>query len=163
MKPRVAATLICLSVIAPPVLACGTRLPEVQQKIDAGQLQRLRALTVELAQASDVIVVGTVTALEQPVHGSPDVGSVTLAVSETLKGVHSPIRVLAWRPAGVAYSCDQSNYFESVGFRDAGAYIVYVKDGRVVRAAAADELRESSLLKLAEELELVAAHAHAGQ
>ena len=156
MKALLIASFACLVAFAPPALACGTRLPEIQRKIDAAQLQRLRELTVEAAQAADQVVIGTVTALVRPVPGSGDAGSVTLAVSETLKGRHLSSRVLAWSDAGFVVSCDETDSFNNGGLRDGGDYIVYVREGRVVRAAAADELRASALLELSEERELVA-------
>lgn len=144
-----------LLIASPSAEACGTRSLEQQEQIDSEQLAKLKSLTIETAKDADVVVIGKVTALVRPVSGSERPGTVSLAVSETLKGAHSSTRTIRWKEAFVL-SCQPADSFRNVGFRQDGRYIVYVKDGMVLRSAPADELRSSSLLKLSEERMLVA-------
>ncbi len=147
--------VLCLLTTMQPAAACGTRAPAVQQQIDAEQLAILKTLTIQAAKEADLVIVGTVTSLDRPLPGGKQAGTVTLAVSETLKGAHEPIQTIQWQDAFVV-SCQPSVSFRNVGFRQDGTFIVYVRHGRVLRSAAADELRSSSLLTLSEERFLVA-------
>ena len=162
-NPAVATLTIALAVIAfflvgfnAKAAACGTLPAEQHRQQDAEQLQRLRVLTVDMAKTADAIFVGSVTALQRPDSAAQRAGQVTLAVTETLKGPQAPTRVLAWDNHFI-YSCDPAAMFGNVGFRDGGVYIVYVKNDRVIRSAAADALRDSSLLGLSDEISLLAA------
>lgn len=157
MRPLVVATLIALGALAPAAHACGTRAPEVQARLDAETREQLRALAAETAAQADLVFVGTVTALTRPVMASGTPGHVTLAVADTLKGEEMPTHSFAWDEHFV-YSCDATKMFHNVGFRDGGAFIVYVREGKLLRVGAADELA-SSLLPSEEERGLVAGSA----
>ncbi len=158
MRMLAAVCVLCLLTASPLAEACGTRLPEIQQRIDAEELAKLKTLTIEAAAEADLVIVGTVTSLVRPVLGGTQPGTVTLAVSETLKGTHAPTRTLPWQEA-TTLSCVESDSFRNVGFRDGGYFIVYVKEGRVMRSKAADALGESSLLKPSQEQALVLSQA----
>ena len=149
-----AAALAALLLASSAAMACGTRAPAVQAKIDAQELARIRQLAHAHARESDEIYIGTVTGLVRAAPGSPDPGSVTFAVRDTLKGAPSSTRSARWKESGVI-SCRPSAMFGNVGFRHAGTFIVYVRGGIVTRSQAADELR-SGLFTLDEERALVA-------
>lgn len=160
--PGVVAVTIALAAItfflagfSPLAGACGTLPAEQQQQLDAEQLQQLHALTTDMANTAEAIFVGSVTALDRPLRDPQRSGQVTLTVSTTLKGPEAKSRTLAWDDRFIL-SCNRAEGFDHVGFRDGGAYIVYVKDDRVLRSAAADALRDSALLKLSDEISLVA-------
>lgn len=132
-----------------PVLACGTHAPAKQASIDAAELASLRALASAAARDADQVFIGTVTSLTRPSVQSGEFGSVTFRVAESLKG-RSPSRLaVRWKDT-FTYSCRPSETFYNVGFRQGGAFIVYVRDGQAFRSAAADHLR-SGLLSLDEE------------
>ena len=161
--PAVATLTIALAVIAfflagfnVEAAACGTLPAEQQRQQDAEQLQRLRSLTTDMARSADAIFVGSVTALQRPDRAARRSGEVSLAVARTLKGPQAREQTLAWDDHFI-YSCNPAENLGNVGFRDAGAYIVYIKDARVIRSAAADALRDSALLSLADEISLIAA------
>lgn len=156
MKIALSATLLGVLAMSQPALACGTHAPDVQHKLDAEQRDAMRRLAEAAARDADRIFVGTVTRLERPATGAQSPGSVTLAVSETLKGAPADVETLRWKEHFIL-SCDESATFANVGFRDNGVFVVYVKDGEIVRAAAADELRAGFLFSLDEERAVVAA------
>ena len=151
-----AAIVLLLTAFSMQATACGTLPPDQQQQQDAEQLQRLRALTTDMARSADAIFVGSVTALQRPDRAARRSGEVSLAVARTLKGPQAREQTLAWDDHFI-YSCDPAAMFGNVGFRDGGVYIVYVKDDRVIRSDAADALRDSSLLGLSDEISLLAA------
>ena len=159
MKTALSASLLCLAALAQPALACGTHAPEVQSKLDAAQRDALRTLAEAAAIDADLIFVATVTGLERPSIKAGTPGSVTLAVSEALKGEPAAVETLRWKEHFIL-SCEESATFANVGFREGGTFVVYVKDGQVVRSAGADDLRGSHL-PLDEERAI--AKAHAGQ
>ena len=144
-------TLIALFLLLPSVsvMACGTRTPAVQRKIDAAQLASIRTLASAAALNADQIFIGTVTNLSRPKGQSSEFGFVTFRVAESLKGGPSPNLTLRWKDK-FTYSCQPSETFYNVGFRQSGTFIVYTRNGQVVRSAAADHLR-SGLLSLDEE------------
>lgn len=156
MKLLLAAGLSFLSSFSPLLVACGTLPAEEQQQLDAEHLQHLQALTTDMADKADLIFVGTVTSLERPARDPQQPGHVTLSVSNTLKGSDAHSQTLEWENVFIL-SCNPADSFANVGFRPDGVFIVYVKDGRVSRSAGADELRDASLLKLADEISLIAA------
>lgn len=151
-----AAIVLLLAAFSMQATACGTLPSEQQQQQDAEQLQRLRALTTDMARSADAIFVGSVTALQRPDRAARRSGEVSLAVARTLKGPQAREQTLAWDDHFI-YSCNPAENFGNAGFRDTGAYIVYIKDARVIRSAAADALRDSALLSLADEISLIAA------
>lgn len=157
MKPI--PTLLAISLLLAPgaVMACGTRAPAVQSKIDAAELASLRVLASAAARDADQIFIGTVTSLTRPEAQPGKVGSVTFRVDEALKEASDPILTVSWKEH-FTYSCSASDGFHNVGFRPGGKFIVYIRDGHVFRSAAADHLR-SGLLSLVEER---ATAAHAG-
>lgn len=162
-SPAAAAATIALAAIAlllagfgMQAVACGTLPAEQQQEQDAEQLQRLRALTTDTAKSADAIFVGIVTALQRPDRAGQRSGQVTLAVTETLKGSQAREQTLTWDDHFI-YSCNPAESFDNIGFRDGGSYIVYIKNERVIRSAAADALRDSALLSLADEISLIVA------
>lgn len=101
-----------------------------------------------------MVLVGKVTALSRPGGQADGVGSVAFAVSDTLKGAPVDSIDARWKEKFV-YSCEPAEQFHNVGFRQGGSFIVYIRDGEVFRAAAADELR-SGLLSLEDERGIVA-------
>lgn len=132
--------------------ACGTRAPAVQAKIDAAELAALEKLTVAAAHSADAVFIGSVTQRARPGQGGQ--GSVSFAVEASLKGQVPAAYTASWKEHFV-YSCEPSAMFQNVGFRDGGTFIVYVRDGQVIRSAAADHLR-SGLLTLERERAIVA-------
>ena len=130
-------------------IACGTHPPAVQSKINAEELAELQKLARAAVHDADEILLGTVTDLTRPTWGSPEFGSVSFNVSETLKGEPSSTRTAQWKDKFI-YSCQPSAMFHNVGFRLRGKFIVYIRGGDVVRSAAADHLR-SGLLTLEQE------------
>ena len=148
---RSISALIAFFLLLPsvPVMACGTRVPAVQSEIDAAELASMRALASSAARDADQIFIGTVTNLSRPQWQSGEFGSVTFRVAESLKGGTSHLLALRWKDK-FTYSCQPSEMFFNVGFRPGGTFIVYTRDGQVVRSAAADHLR-SGLLSLDEE------------
>lgn len=146
----IASLLACALVFGPgSAAACGTHLPAVQAKIDAEKLAALQSLARIAAQDAEAIFIGTVTELTRPSLGALELGSASFAVEETLKGKPSVARTEQWADTFV-YSCQESAMFHNVGFRPGGKFIVYVRDGKVIRSAAADHLR-SGLLTLEKE------------
>jgi len=154
MKARVLLAMAAALCAAQPASACGTHLPEVQAKIDAAELAELLELTRIATQEADEIFIGTVTDLVRPAVEPPGIGSVRFAVEQTLKGERSPVRTERWK-AQFTFACRESASFHDVGFRPGGTFIVYVRDGEVMRSAAADHLR-SGLLGLDQERAIAA-------
>ena len=149
--------LIAVSCMVGPgaAVACGTHPPAVQSKIDAAEATEIRKLARVAADDADRILIGTVTDLARAAWQSGEFGSISLDIEETLKGDSSPNATARWKDRFV-YSCRQSEMFHDVGFRISGRFIVYIRDGEVVRSAAADHLR-SGLLSLEEERAIAAA------
>ena len=83
----------------------------------------------------------------------------TFDVAKMLKGLHASSITARWKDRFV-YSCQPSEMFYNVGFRPGGTFIVYVRDGLVLRSGAADHLR-SGLLTLDQE-QAIAASAGGG-
>lgn len=140
------SSLVFVSGIA---LACGTHPPDVQSKIDAAELSSLRTMASNASREADRILIGTVTSLVEPTSETDGLGSVTMNVHDMLKGQASESASARWKPRFV-YSCQPSEMFRNVGFRLHGKFIVYIRDGEVIRSEAADNLR-SGLLSLDEE------------
>jgi len=130
-------------------IACGTRPPGEQSKINARELAELQKLARAVARDADEIFLGTVTDLARSSLGSPAFGSVSFTVGETLKGQPLLTRTAQWKDKFI-YSCQPSAMFHNVGFRPGGKFIVYTRGGQVVRSAAADHLH-SGLLTLQQE------------
>lgn len=149
MKALTALITVSLFLSASATNACITYPPAVQSKINAEELAKLQSLAKAAAHDADEIFIGTVTDLTRPTSGLPQVGSVSFSLDATLKGKPSPTMTAQWQES-FTYSCQQSASFHNVGFRPNGKFIVYVRDGKVVRSAAADYLR-SGLLSLEEE------------
>ncbi len=147
----VLAVVLALAPVAAD--ACGTRAPAVQANIDAAELAALEKLTVAAAHSADAVFIGSVTQLARPAQGAGGQGSVSFAVEASLKGQVPDAYTASWKEHFV-YSCQPSAMFHNVGFRDGGTFIVYVRDGRVIRSAAADHLR-SGLLTLEHERAIV--------
>jgi hypothetical protein len=144
------ALVVASLLLGPSVaVACGTHSPPIQSKIDAAELAALRPLASAAAHDADQILIGTVTSLSRPTSQSGEFGSVTLGVTETLKGEPSSSTTAKWRDQFI-YSCQPSEMFYNVGFRPGGTFIVYIRGGQVFRSDAADHLR-SGLLPLDEE------------
>ena len=154
MRRSAALVAMCLCLAFETAMACGTRTPEVQSKIDAAELATLRSLVSAGVNNTDLIFIGTVTALDRPAHGSGEFGTATFDVAETLKGPAAPSQTLRWKTKFI-YSCQESDTFYNVGFRNGGNFIVYVRDGEVTRSAAADQLRDGASLKLNEERAII--------
>jgi len=155
VRRSVVLVAMCLCLAFKAAVACGTRTPEVQSKIDAAELDTLRSLVSAGANNTDLIFIGTVTALDRPAHGPGEFGTATFDVAETLKGPAAPSQTVRWK-AKFIYSCQESDMFYNVGFQNGGTFIVYVRDGEVSRSAAADQLRDGASLKLDEERALIA-------
>jgi hypothetical protein len=149
VKALALATTISLLVATAPASACGTYSPAEQSRIDADELNKLQELAHTASREAEEIFIGTVTELARPDRGSPELGSVSFTVEESLKGPASPARNARWKDKFV-YSCQPSAMFHNVGFRPGGKFIVYVRGGEVLRSAAADHLR-SGLLSLEQE------------
>ena len=129
--------------------ACGTHAPALQAEIDARELAELQRLARAAAREAEQIYVGTVTDLTRPAWGSQEMGSVSFAVHQTLKGEPAPSQTAQWKDKFI-YSCQSPDMFHNVGFRPGGRFIVYVRAGKVFRSDAADHLR-SGLLSLDQE------------
>ena len=129
--------------------ACSTPTPAMRDKINLEESKQLKILAVAAADEADEIFIGTVTELEHSTSGATGFGSVSFAVEETLKGQSKTVTTVHWQ-GSVIISCKQSAMFLNVGFRQKGKFIVYVRDGKVFRSAAADHLR-SGMLTLTEE------------
>lgn len=129
--------------------ACGTPTPTMQAKVNLEESTELKKLVLAAADEADEIFIGTVIGLEHAASGTSEFGSVRLSVEETLKGPRSTVRTVQWQES-VIIACKQSAMFLSVGFRPKEKFIVYVRDGKVFRSAAADHLR-SGMLTLADE------------
>lgn len=142
-------------VIAPRVAsACGTHPPAVQSKINAEELAKLQQLAGTAAHEAEEIFIGTVTELIRPTQHKGELGSVSFAVEETIKGQASSTRTAQWRDRFV-YSCQPSAMFHNVGFRPDGRFVVYIRSGKVMRSEAADHLR-TGLLSLEQERTIAA-------
>lgn len=113
--------------------ACGSLPAAEQAKRNAVALEKQRELVRGLVRAADTIVVGTVIALTRVPIRSVEAARVAIAVNETLKGPHQEVLELRWKDAGVI-SCDPAISYSSVGFREGGRFIVYARDGVVLRS-----------------------------
>jgi len=149
MKVLAALLISWFALGSSAAMACGTHPPAVQSKIDATELAELRALASAAARDADQIFIGTVTNLSRPVWQSGEFGTVTFDVKEILKGAPSTSMTVRWKDKFI-YSCNPSEMFHNVGFRPDGTFIIYIRDGQIIRSGAADHLR-SGLLSLDDE------------
>ncbi|HET9031659.1 MAG TPA: hypothetical protein VFN25_02010 [Dokdonella sp.] len=136
--------------------ACGTLAPAQQRELDRAELDALRKSVVRKVMTSDLIFVGTVSALQRPNLKTDQPGQVTFVVSETLKGSSCATIELPWMVEFVI-SCRPADMFGNVGFADKLSYIVYVTGGRITRSADTRRSGNSSSLSFAEERKIVLA------
>ena len=147
------ATIMTLGPIA--ASACGTLAPALQEKIDQANLQAEREAATRKILASDLILVGTVSALQRPDHAADSLGRVTLNVSETLKGPPSGASTeLSWKSVFVL-SCEPADMFDNVGFAENQGYIVYVSDARITRSASTAPSAYAGKLSFGDERKMV--------
>ncbi len=115
--------------------ACATLEPVQQRKLDQVNLQAERDSALGLIRQSDLIFVGSVSALQRPEHVATSLGQVTLQVIETLKGSSPGNSItLPWK-SNFIISCESAAMFNNVGFAQSQSYLIYVSDGSITRSA----------------------------
>jgi hypothetical protein len=155
VKNFAALTIFSLLLGCGTAIACGTPRPVIQSKVETDDLAELQKRAQAAAQEADEVFVGTVTDLTRSTMRSHEFRTVRLSVAETLKGQPSSTRTAQWKET-LSLSCRLSANFDNVGFRLGGTYIVYLRDGKVIRSGAADHLR-SGLFTLEHERTIAAA------
>ena len=124
------ASLLALVLFGAPLVAtaCETLPPQQQRKADRLDLQYQKDLVQDTAADADLIAMVRVSSV------SPDRGTATFIVERRIKGVSDNEVSLALDQTIVVGCYASSWFFSTVNLESSDIYILYAKDGKVLRA-----------------------------